>query len=87
MSEDLSKLPDRIEARLARLQGEADQIVSGAERLLTTLLPDPVQFEFVNSAPRDVLTDDERAQSVSFVTRFEYLPTDYTVTIVERINR
>ena len=51
---------------------------------MTTQLPDPVQFEFVNSAPRDVLTDDERAQSISFVTRFNYLPTDYTVTITER---
>lgn len=82
-----TNLPSRIRDRLARLQSEVDQIISGAERHLTTQLPDPIQFEFVNSAPRDVLTVDERAQSVSFVTRFEHLPTDYTVTIVERNSR
>lgn len=80
-------LPDRIRDRLTRLQSDVDQIISGAEQLLTTQLPDPVQFEFVNSAPRDVLADDEHAQSVSFVTRFDHLPTDYTVTIVEREGR
>jgi len=66
------------------LQAEIDQVISRAEGLLKTELPNPVQFEFVNSAPRDVLTDYERAQSVSFLTRYEHLPTDYTVEIVER---
>ena len=82
-----SEFPERIQQKLESLQREIDQIISGAERLLTAQLPDPVQFEFVNSAPRDVLTDDELAQSISFVTRFNYLPTDYMVTISERDGR
>jgi hypothetical protein len=79
-----SNLPDRIRQRLARLQTEIDQIISSAEAILTTKLPDPVQFEFVNSAPRDVLTEYERAQSISFISRFDHLPSDYTVEIVEK---
>ena len=34
-----------------------------------------------------MVTDDERAQSASFVTRFIYPPTDYTVTITEQDGR
>jgi len=83
MTSKIQNLPPHIQQRLDRLQGEINQIISGAEALLTTKLPDPVQFEFVNSAPRDVLTDYERAQSISFVTRYDHLPSDYTVQIVE----
>jgi hypothetical protein len=79
MTEDTSRLPDRIKNRLAVLQREIDQIISGAEALLTTKLPNPIQFEFKNSAPRDVLTEYERAQSISFLTRFDHLPQDYTM--------
>jgi hypothetical protein len=77
-------LPENIRLRLKVLQAEIDQVISRAADLLKTELPNPVQFEFVNSAPRDVLTDYERAQSVSFITRYEHIPTDYTVEIVER---
>jgi hypothetical protein len=84
MTEDISKLPDRIKNRLAVMQKEIDQIISGAEALLKTQLPDPVQLEFKNSAPRDVLTEYERAQSISFLTRFDQLPQNYTVKIVEQ---
>ena len=83
MTEDTSKLPDRIKNRLAVLQREIDQVISGAEALLNTKLPHPVQFEFKNSAARDVLTEYERAQSISFLTRFDHLPQDYTTQIVE----
>lgn len=79
-----AKLPKRIQKRLEILQREIDQIISGAEALLKTQLPNPTQFQFVNSAPRDVLTDYERAQSISFLTRFDHLPRNYTVKIVER---
>lgn len=78
------KLPDHIQKRLTSLQQEINQIISGAETLLTTRLPDPIAFEFANSAPRDILTFEERAQSISFVTRFEYLPSDCEVHIIEK---
>jgi hypothetical protein len=47
-------------------------------------LTNPVRFEFKNSAVRDVLTEYERAQSISFITRFDHLPQDYTMQIVEQ---
>ena len=84
MTENTSKLPDPLKNRLAVLQGEIDQIISGAEALLKTKLPNPVQFEFKNSAVRDVPTEYERAQSISFITRFDHLPQDYTMQIVEQ---
>ena len=74
-------LPDPVKKRLDQLQHEIDQIISTAESTLTTSLPGPVDFTFENMAPRDVLTAEERAQSVSFITRFEYLPPDLTVEI------
>ncbi len=85
MSEDegLTALPEPIRERVLRLQDEVDQIVSRAQLLLTAQLPGPVSFRFVNAAPRDVLTPYERAQSISFVTRYEHLPSEYTVEVVE----
>src|SRR2546426_5563610 len=79
-----ANLPERIQKRLEALQKEIDQVISGATGLLKTELPNPLQFEFKNSAARDVLTDYERAQSISFLTRFDHLPKDYKVEIVER---
>lgn len=83
----ITQLPDPIRIRLAKLQEGIDQIISSAEALLETQLPGPIGFQFVNSAPRDVLTPEERAQSVSFVTRFEHLPSSQTVEIVQRQQR
>ena len=83
---DVVELPERIRNRLTTFQAEIDQVLEGAERLLTIELP-TVQFEFVNSAARDVLTDYERAQSVSFVTRFDHLPDECRVTAIEHNGR
>ena len=74
-------LPDTVKKRLDQLQHEIDRIISAAESALTTSLPGPVAFTFENMAARDVLTAEERAQSVSFITRFEHLLADLTVKI------
>lgn len=90
MAEDLpnTQLQERIRKRLFLLQKEVDQIIDGAQALLKTQLPNPISFEFKNSAPRDVLTSNERAQSISFVARFEHLPlpSNYRVKIVKHEN-
>src|SRR5438876_10326242 len=80
----MTQLPEKIQAKLALLQNEVDQIISGAAAFLKTELPNPVAFQFKSSAPRDVLTPYERAQSISFITRFNHLPTDYAVKIIEQ---
>lgn len=81
-----NQLPDRIKEKLALLQKEIDQIVGRAQDLLKTQLPQPISFRFTNNAPRDVLTPEERAQAINFVTRFEHLPlpSDCRVQIVKQ---
>jgi len=79
-----NQFPERIQERLGSLQQEINQIVSRAENLLITKLPGPIAFTFENAAPRDILTPEERAQSISFVTRFKHLPSDNKVVLTER---
>lgn len=77
-----STVPGGIRDRLARLNAEIDQIISFASQGVTTALP-PVVFRYQHGAPGDVLTAFERARSVSFVTRYEQLPNECAVQIVE----
>ena len=79
----LDVLPDRIQKKLQTLASEVDQIVAASSSLLTMQPPGRVALEFKASVPRDILTDYERAQSVSFVARFNELPADYPVEIVQ----
>lgn len=83
MSAHDEQMPERITKRLDQLRTEIDQIVSGASALITAQLPGKISLRFENSAPGDILTDFERAQSISFITRFDQLPTDYTVQIAK----
>lgn len=76
-------LPDPIQRKLQALQEKVDQIISEATALITTQLPGKVEFRFENPTPGEVLTPYERAQSVSFITRYQHLPSDYTVQITE----
>ena len=85
-SPNATQLPEPIQRRLATLQQEIDQVILRAQGLLITRPPGRISFIFKNRAPRDVLTPKERAQSISFVTRFEHLPAEdpVTVKLVER---
>ena len=80
---EVARLPDRIERRLRTLQDDVREIVRKADALRTTKLPDQISFRIVNGAPSDILTDYERAQSISFVTRFDHLPDDYSPQVAE----
>ena len=77
------KLPDRIADRLKALESEVQGVISKATAAFCTQLPGPIAFRYQHSAPGDILTMEERAQSVSFITRYEYLPDDYPVRLVE----
>lgn len=77
------ELPKRIKDRIERLKIEVNEIIDGAYSILKTALPSPIQFEFVHSAPRDILMDNERAQSVSFVTRYDHLPGECRLSAIE----
>lgn len=85
MQEALTSLPERIRQRIERQKSEIHQIFDAASALLVTQLPGPVSLRFQHSAPTpDVITDDERAQSLSFIIRYEHLPEEYRVQVIER---
>src|SRR5437762_2176437 len=80
-------LPERIVRRLRDLEEEVDGVAARVEASLTTTLPVPLSFRFQHAAIGDVLTAEERAQSVSFVTRYENLPLHGTVEVTEKDGR
>jgi hypothetical protein len=76
-------LPERIANRFNAMVLEVDTVMSAANEELITHIPDLISFHFENSAlDQDVLSDYVRAQSVSFVTRFEHLPTNVQTRLV-----
>jgi hypothetical protein len=84
----LSHLPPGIRKRIQGVSAEIQAIFDRAEGLMTAPLSEKISFRFENAAiGPDILTAYERAQSISFVTRFENLPVDQCVDIVEKDGR
>jgi hypothetical protein len=78
-------LPPRIQKRLDNLDQEIAAILSSAERHFETTVPRRIAFDFKSLAKDgDLMTEFERAQSVSFVTRYDHLPDDMKVHVVEQ---
>jgi len=86
MDESLSKrLPDRIRKRLAEDEADAEALIANATALLTTPFPPRMAFSYQGMAfGGDLMSDFERAQSVSFVTRYEHLPADVKIHLGEK---
>ncbi len=65
------------------MRAEVEAIVATANGLRTIVLPDLISFDIRSSVlDRDILSDYERAQSVSFVTRYEHFPLDVKARLV-----
>ncbi|WP_028114878.1 hypothetical protein [Ferrimonas kyonanensis] len=73
----------RIEEKLDIVRMDVDRIVALAHAHLKTDISGGISFRYEISAPRDVLTDFERAQSICFVARFDALPTIESVNVNE----
>jgi hypothetical protein len=73
-------IPEQIQVKFDRLQAEIDKIFEKIIQIQKTNLSGSISFKYESSVPRDILTDYERAQSVSFVTKYEGLP------IIDKIN-
>lgn len=71
-----SNLPDQIQQRFDALQDQIDAIIQAASAILKTELPAPISVSITNSSPLPSPTTAERAQAVSFVTRYEQLHPD-----------
>ena len=74
MNELLKQIPESLQGKFEDLQVEIDDVIKRAEKFRSTKIPGKFSFRYESSAPRGILTDYERAQSVSFVTRYESLP-------------
>jgi hypothetical protein len=77
-------LPSEIKNRLSSLQMEIEQIISHAFSIRQTSLDSRISFEFEHNGPTDILTDDERAMSICFISRYEHLPIYNAIEIVEK---
>ncbi|HHF3133829.1 TPA: hypothetical protein ACPJ1T_004399 [Vibrio diabolicus] len=68
------KLPMDVQKKIDSVHSEIEEIVDRAYAHISTDMDGEIRIKFSISAPRDVLTDFERAQSVCFVTRYDALP-------------
>jgi len=75
--------PVEIKEKFDRVTQDVDEILRIAHQHFKTDIDGQISFSFTISAPRDVLTDFERAQSVNFVTRFDSLPVFQEIKIRE----
>jgi hypothetical protein len=68
------RLPESIKDRLLDVENEVQQVIAKGRGVLATELSGPIAFHYEHGAPSDLLTPYERAQSISFITRFGQLP-------------
>ena len=76
----IEELPNRIREKITNICSEVDEIIGEAQNEIKTTLPKEISFNFVHSAPTDVLSEFERAQSVCFIIKYENL-TEYANNI------
>ena len=80
-------IPETIKTKIADCENEARTIREEANKIQNTHIEGKISFRYTHSAPADLLTPFERAQSVCFITRYEYLPIVDTIDIVETQNK
>jgi hypothetical protein len=80
--EALRQLSPGVGARMRRVRMEIESILHEAQGLITAGLSDRISFRYENAAEGpDLLTPFQRAQSISFVTRFDHLPPNAGVAV------
>jgi len=76
-------IPKEVKEKISTTQEEVGRIIKDASELLKTHLGGKISFKYQHSAPSDLLTPFERAQSVCFITRYEHLPVLESLDIIE----
>jgi hypothetical protein len=77
------KIPEEISIKLAENEAKAIAIIESGEKLLNNFSTESIDLTYTISAPTDVLTQEERAQSMVFVFRFDHLPEILEFTVAE----
>lgn len=80
----MNNLPDSIKLKLSNTESEIEQIITNAQVMQKTTLSSHISFCYKQSAPMDILSPFERAQSVCFISRYEHLPIFNGIEITER---
>jgi hypothetical protein len=83
MDQNSKNLPEAVKLKLSNTESEVNKIIEEARGVQKSYLPGSISFLFQHSAPMDVLTTFERAQSVCFISRYEFLPIFNGVEILE----
>lgn len=74
---------DQIDARFKEMNSELDALFREASNLVTEKVIGPLRFKYATSAPKPLLDEYERAQSLCFVTKYDALPEVEEVDVVE----
>jgi len=68
-------LPKSIQKKLNDILKQTNSIFDEADAKKKTEISGKIHFRYEQSAPKDILSDLERAQSACFISRYEHLPT------------
>ena len=82
-----SDLPPRIKEKLHILKREIEQIETGALDNIKTSMNESISFLVQNETMQDLLSNYERAQTISFVARYEKLPYLNKISIIQNQGR
>jgi hypothetical protein len=77
----IATLPANIQRRIKAMQAEVDATIGKATAVLETD-PWPLSFSIKSSPTADFFSHEERAQCVSFITRYQHLPQECIANIV-----
>lgn len=84
MISELERLPARIRERFEQVTEDVDKVLAEAQALVQTDSPTVFSVKYHSAIlDQDMLSDYERAQSVSFVTRYEHLPSEFTAVLAQ----
>ena len=81
------EIPEQIATKLSANEAMAISVIKKAESLILEFPVEKISLTYESSAPTDVLTPEERAQSMVFVFRYDHLPEINHLTIGERHGR
>jgi hypothetical protein len=76
----VENIPVIIKDKFENTKKTALTLIENAEEIQATKIDGSISFRYQSSTPKGILTNDERAQSICFITRYESLP------IVEEVN-
>jgi len=79
----MARNQQEIEQKIGELNHEAQRLVDAADANITEEIEGSISFRYQISAPTDVLSPYERAQSLCFVTKYDGLPEPEGIDIRE----